>query len=148
MLKYSLLGLILLPLYVGAVPSSAIRTTNKVDICSTKTSTVRLVPTSVKNAVFKRDGVLANFVGICDGPRGCEVDHRVSLELGGSNDISNLIVKPYFGVCNMAQKDILENKLHKLVCSSMLSVQQAQEYLYSDWPTAYKTYVNSAGCSS
>ena len=45
-----------------------------------------------------------------------EIDHIVSLELGGSNDIANLFrekrdVSPGYKV-----KDKLENKLHDLVC--------------------------------
>jgi hypothetical protein len=47
----------------------------------------------------------------------CEVDHLISLELGGSNDIKNLWPEPYLPRPGARQKDVLENWLHKQVCS-------------------------------
>lgn len=131
---------------VAEIPSMAIRTTDKNLICTTRTPTIRDVPESVKMSAYVRQGIQGNHQGLCDGFRGCEVDHRVSLEAGGSNDLSNLIVAPYFGACNMAMKDVLENKIHRLICSDQLSVTQGQEYLYNDWETAYKLYINKNGC--
>ena len=128
------------------IPSEAIRTTDKLSICTTKTSTIRNVPEKVKKAVYARQGIKANHKGSCEGNRGCELDHRISLDVGGSNNISNLIVKPYFGECNMQQKDALENKLHKLICKDLINVDIAQDYLFNDWETAYKLYVDNAGC--
>ena len=131
---------------IANIPSPAIRTTDKLSICTTKTDTIRNVSEKVKKAVYARQGIPANHKGVCEGNRGCEVDHRISLEVGGSNDISNLIVKPYFGECNMTQKDVLENKIHKLICNDLITVDIAQDYLFNDWETAYKLYVDKAGC--
>ena len=53
-----------------------------------------------------------------------EIDHIVSLELGGSTDIANLFpekrdVSPGYKV-----KDKLENKLHDLVCDGTLTLRR------------------------
>jgi len=129
------------------IPPEAIRTTDKADICTTHTGTVRNVSEVTKGKIYGRQGISGDHKGICDGPRGCEVDHRISLEVGGSNDPANLIVAPYFGGCNMTQKDVLENKLHKLICTDQITVLQAQDYLFNHWQEAYKIYINSNGCN-
>lgn len=126
---------------------SAIRTTDVSDICSTPTSLIRNVPHSVKRQIYVRDGIPGgNYTGICSGDEGCEVDHRISLELGGSNDASNLMIQPYDGVCNAHDKDQLENKLHKLVCDDKLDIHQAQNMIFNDWVSAYRNYVDKNGC--
>ncbi len=71
----------------------------------------------------------------------------MSLELGGSNDISNLMIQPYDGQCNAHQKDALENRLHKLSCAKQIALADAQKQIYNDWESAYKLYVNPKGCN-
>jgi hypothetical protein len=71
-----------------------------------------------------------------------EIDHLVSLELGGSNDIRNLwpqsyITAPY----NAHMKDYLENKLHKMVCAGQIELLEAQKEISTDWISAYNKYV-------
>ena len=64
------------------------------------------------------------------------------MELGGSNDIANLWPEPYSGTeWNARKKDVLENKLHKLVCDKTITLQKAQHDISSNWITAYKLYV-------
>ena len=58
--------------------------------------------------------------------RTIEIDHIVSLELGGSNDIANLYPEPGSGRANYHVKDRLENKLHDLVCSGAMTLRAAQ----------------------
>lgn len=124
-----------------------IRTQDITDICNTRTGTIRNVPESVKRAVYIRDGVPGgNHTGVCDGPEGCEIDHICSLELGCTNDISNLMIQPYFGKCNAHMKDHLENKLHALVCSNVITIQEAQRVIYDDWKAGYAKYINPSGC--
>ena len=67
----------------------------------------------------------------------CEVDHLISLELGGSNDIKNLWPQPYLPRPGARQKDALENWLHQQVCSGKMSIADAQQAISSDWYTAY-----------
>ena len=71
-----------------------------------------------------------------------EIDHLISLGLGGSNDIHNLWPEsldthPWNG----RAKDRLEDRLHKLVCKGALSLDEAQAAIASDWIAAYQKYV-------
>jgi hypothetical protein len=67
----------------------------------------------------------------------CEVDHLISLELGGSNDIKNLWPEPYFPRPGARQKDVLENWLHKQVCLGKMPLADAQMMISRDWYEAY-----------
>lgn len=62
-----------------------------------------------------------------------ELDHLVSLELGGANDISNLW--PEVGKIPNP-KDPVENALHKAVCNGTVTLAAAQEAIATDWETA------------
>jgi 5-methylcytosine-specific restriction endonuclease McrA len=66
-----------------------------------------------------------------------ELDHLVPLELGGSNDITNLWPENYRGFLNADDKDRLENYLHDAVCSGRMPLQAAQETIATDWVKAY-----------
>ena len=63
-------------------------------------------------------------------PSCCEVDHLISLELGGSNDIANLWPEPY---PDATAKDKVENALHALVCHGKLNLRAAQRGIARDW---------------
>jgi hypothetical protein len=54
----------------------------------------------------------------------------VSLELGGSNDITNLW--PEVGKIPNP-KDAVENKLHDEVCTGTITLVTAQEEIAKDW---------------
>lgn len=100
------------------------------------TAKVRHVTTATKKKVFFTYGIDPR-VG---GPY--EVDHLISLELGGSNDIKNLWPESYTTQpLNARDKDQLENKLHALVCSGALPLATAQKAISEDWPAAYFKYV-------
>ena len=71
-----------------------------------------------------------------------EVDHLISLELGGSNDIRNLWPQSYTTQpWNAYKKDKLENKLKRMVCSGQIQLEQAQQEIANDWIAAYKKYI-------
>lgn len=71
-----------------------------------------------------------------------EVDHLISLELGGSNDIKNLWPQSYkTKPWNAHVKDDLENKLHEMVCAGQISMADAQHAIATNWIDAYKKYV-------
>jgi hypothetical protein len=70
-----------------------------------------------------------------------EYDHLISLELGGTNSINNLWPEPITGKWGARVKDVLENKLHKMVCSGEISLQQAQKEISTNWIETYKKYV-------
>ena len=72
-----------------------------------------------------------------------EIDHLISLELGGSNDIRNLWPESFDTQSwNAHVKDKLEDRLHKLVCDGTLSLREAQAAIASDWTAAYRKYVD------
>ena len=73
-----------------------------------------------------------------------EVDHLISLELGGSNAIRNLWPEPYAGRWGARTKDALENRLHALVCAGELSLGAAQRQEATSWVAAYLRYVGRA----
>lgn len=117
----------------------AVLTTNKAKICRQYTSTIRDVSQKMKNQVFARYGV-TNRTGWC-AAGGCEIDHLISLELGGSNAIGNLWPQPYVGTWNAHFKDALEARLHKLICDGALTPMQAQYMISHNWIIAYKRFV-------
>jgi hypothetical protein len=132
----------------------AVRTTNPYDVCSTadhrvSTKDVRNVSKSTSTAVYQSYGMSGPHQGYCvkpgagtgDHDNGCEVDHLISLELGGSNDQTNLWPQPYFGEWNARKKDRVENRLHAMVCSGLISLPEAQQMISKDWKGTYNRYV-------
>lgn len=98
----------------------------------------RKVSTSTKRAVYARYHVTPRSGAF-------EVDHLISLELGGSNDIANLWPQPYFGRLNAHDKDRLENQLHARVCRGEVALDEAQRAIAGDWIAALKKYGGKAG---
>jgi len=105
-----------------------------------RTPNIRNVTEKTKHQVYSNYNV-SNHAGYCAGPEGCEIDHLISLEIGGSNDAQNLWPQPFDGILNAHMKDILENKLHSMVCKGQISLDQAQKEISTDWVGAYKKYV-------
>jgi hypothetical protein len=99
-------------------------------------SSARDVPVARKIAVDLRYGVV-------DVPYRHEVDHLISLELGGSNGIRNLWPEPYAGRWGARTKDRLEDRLHELVCDGRIALDRAQHLEATDWIAAYRRFVGS-----
>jgi len=112
-------------------------TTDKDAICTKGyTKTVRNVPESLKNQIYQNYGVTDR------KPREYEIDHLISLELGGSNSVLNLWPESYeTQPLNARTKDKLENRMHKLVCDGKLDIKQAQDEIAKDWIGAYQRYI-------
>jgi hypothetical protein len=68
--------------------------------------------------------------------RESELDHLVPLELGGSNDATNLW--PELGKSSGNPKDYVESALNRAVCDGRVSLVAAQDAIASDWMTAEK----------
>lgn len=115
------------------------RTTNAKEICaqSFTTKDYRHVTEAQKNQVFE-DYKVTNHTGYC-GKAGCEIDHLISLELGGANDAANLWPQPYGEHPGAHEKDKLENFLHRQVCSGKMTLPEAQKAIATDWYAAYQT---------
>lgn len=96
-------------------------------------SSVRNVPTSEKNQVYTAYSITHHSTGEY------EVDHLVSLELGGSNDIANLWPEAASPTPGFHQKDKVENYLHAQVCSGAISLKKAQIEIATNWLAVYNS---------
>lgn len=106
------------------------------DLCSPTfhTASVRHVTAAERRQVFAEYHL--------GKPSGAyEVDHLVSLELGGTNDLKNLWPEAYAGAYGARTKDVLENRLHEMVCAGSLSLLDAQHDIETDWLAAFGRYV-------
>jgi hypothetical protein len=109
----------------------------KTVICSPsfRTDPIRNVPDSVKHQVEIEYGLEPKGYGST-----LEIDHIVSLELGGSNDPANLYPEkaafpdngPGYHV-----KDVLENAVHKAVCAGKIGLRTAQRAISRNWQLLY-----------
>ena len=105
-------------------------------LCDPKfhTGSIRSVSESEKRQVYA-EYKMADHQGACQS--GCEIDHLISLEIGGSNNLKNLWPQPY-APPGAHQKDVLENYLHREVCAGRLSLSVAQRKIATDWFAAYQ----------
>jgi hypothetical protein len=97
------------------------------------------IPMAVRQAVFHEYGM--------DGsqPREYEVDHLITPELGGTDDIQNLWPEPYATTeWNAHVKDELEDRLRQLVCDGKLDLPTAQRDIATNWISAYRKYFHTA----
>lgn len=95
-------------------------------------SSVRNVPTSEKDQAYAEYGIASHYTGQY------EVDHLVSLELGGSNDIANLWPELASPTPGFHQKDQVENYLHDQVCSGKIALHDAQVEIATNWLQVYQ----------
>ena len=103
---------------------------------------VRNVAPAVHRDVYKSAGVVegTNPDQCVNGKGGAyEVDHRISLMIGGTNNRSNLTLQEYCGDHNAHQKDVLELYVRNVALCKEHSVtlRQAQEMLYLNWAKTY-----------
>jgi hypothetical protein len=114
-------------------------------ICTVKWGRdARHVTTAMKKQVFAEYGLIGNNDASCvkdlNGRR-CEVDHLISRELGGADDVRNLWPQPYGSKpWNAILKDRVENRLHKEVCAKAISLIEARKEIKTDWRVPYKRY--------
>jgi hypothetical protein len=98
------------------------------------TSTVRSVSAATKRAVMARYGLPAKDLHLV------EIDHDISLEIGGSNAITNLWPQFYAtapGQLGAREKDAVETHLKGEVCSGAITLAQAQAAI-RDWVKVYE----------
>lgn len=117
----------------GCTPGDVMETDVKKICQQGYAGSVRNVPDSEKNQVYSEYGIASHT------PGQYEVDHLVSLELGGSNDISNLwpeLAEPRPG---FHDKDKVENYMHDQVCAGKISLQDAQVQIATNWLAIYNS---------
>ncbi len=113
-------------------PGAIIATATIEQICVPGYSrSVRNVPLEEKNQVYQEYTITHHAQGEY------EVDHLISLELGGSNDIANLWPEAADPRPGFHEKDQLENYLHDQVCSGSISLQEAQKKISTNWLGIY-----------
>lgn len=95
----------------------------------------RHVTEKVKRQVYAEYGIKKH------RPGQYEVDHLISLELGGSNDVSNLWPEAAEPRPGFHEKDKLENLLHQLVCHGQMTLVEAQAAIATDWLSLYNRLV-------
>lgn len=117
----------------------AVLPVTKADLCVPGyTKKVRNVPASVKRQVYAEYGITSHKAG------DFEVDHLISLELGGSNSIKNLWPESYkTQPWNARVKDVLENELHAEVCKGTIDLATAQKEISTDWVASYKKHFHT-----
>lgn len=117
-------------------PGDVVTGVTAAQVCTPGYSTsVRNVTSAEKAQVFRR-------YGIPDVAGKYEVDHFVSLELGGSNNVTNLWPEPYTPAPGAHQKDTVENYLHSQVCKGTMTLDAAQNSIRSDW---YAVFLHIGG---
>ena len=131
------------PAYVypnPALTQGAVLTTDASTICTPGyASSVRDVSTATKMQVYAEYGVSY------PQPLGAyEVDHFIPLEIGGSNDLTNLWPEPATPSPGFHQKDQFENFEHGQVCNGKISVAEAQSRMVSDWYFYWEEEVEGA----
>jgi len=81
-------------------------------------------------------------------PSHYEEDHLISLELGGNPRDPKSLWPEMWGTPGTPltsrgpkAKDAVENELHKEVCAGMLTLQEAQQIIVTDWFKYYRDHV-------
>jgi hypothetical protein len=122
----------------GATDSRVTQDNIKQTICvSGYTSTVR--PSSSITNKIKVERMQA--YGFTDSMGNYELDHLISLELGGSPDsVQNLWPESYNIPCGARAKDKVENLLHSEICKGSISLEEAQHEIVDNWEEVYTAH--------
>lgn len=116
----------------GSVRKASVR-----DLCPhADTKAVRHVTEAEKKAACREYGIPA---AKCTG-KNYEIDHSVSLELGGDNSLQNLWPEPEPQAREM--KDKVENWTHAQVCSGKMALPEAQRQIARDWYVLWQQMEN------
>jgi len=126
----------------GALNPAVNQANIKTTICVPNyTSTIRPKPsytTKLKLKQLRTVGAYASTLGASS----FEEDHLISLEIGGNpTSEQNLWPQHWSAPFGAHQKDQLENKLHRLVCSGTITLVEAQQSIASNWIAAYQKYI-------
>lgn len=123
-------------------PGVARRQTSAKDVCTPGfTASIRNVPSTVRDQVF-----ISYFGAVPADPLAYEIDHFISLELGGGNDIRNLWPQPYAPLPGARQKDVVETFLKHEICKNSITLAQAQHIISIDWYACYLSIQNKLAC--
>ncbi len=112
-----------------------VRTTDARQICAKgfTTKAYRRTTLRMKKQVCAAYGIRQG----CPG-KTIEIDHLISLELGGADDVRNLWPQTYAPVPGAHQKDLVENWLHREVCAGRIALPEAQRAISTNWLAVYR----------
>jgi hypothetical protein len=117
----------------ACTPGAVIDGVTREQLCTFGYSkTVRDVSAQTKQVVYAAYGIDHHAKGEF------QVDHLISLELGGSNDDSNLWPQPALPAPGYREKDRFENYLHDQICTGKLKMADVQQEISLDWASAYR----------
>lgn len=126
------------------VTPGVVRTTDIKIVCGQTTGQFRNTTEKMKNQVYAWYGVdkakllPGTHSSVVDRKRPLyEIDHLISLELGGADDVRNLWPQPYYEHPGAREKDLVENYLHKRVCAGEIKLADAQKQIAEDWYAVY-----------
>lgn len=111
----------------------AVMTVDMGTICHTSTDARRHVDRKLRMQVYQEYGV-----SYPQGPGMYEVDHLIPLELGGSNDLTNLWLEAAEPRPGFHEKDQVENYLHAQVCKGAMTLEDAQTQIRTNWLAVYE----------
>jgi hypothetical protein len=80
----------------------------------------------IKNQLLKKEGLT--------DASAYELDHVVPLALGGHpTDPKNLRLQPWDGPDGARAKDVIETRLHRMVCNGLVPLKEAQACIGAIW---------------
>jgi len=97
-------------------------------------ATVRSMPKSKKNKVYEMYGISK------ERRKNYVIDHLISLQLCGNNEIKNLFPQSREGKFNSRTKDKTENYLKREVCKGNMLLEDAQTVIAEDWLSVWEHY--------
>lgn len=145
--KYYHHGSVLLP--NPQISPGEVRTTDLNIICGESTKDFRHTSESLKQRVYENYDEIPHQKDCHDTihiskkgkqrTEACEVDHIISLELGGADSERNLFPQPYNPPDGLGAhaKDAVENYLHRQVCYHGYPIEKAQKEIATDWYQVY-----------
>jgi len=117
---------------VSCTPGDIFPKATKEQICTPGyASSVRNVSQTLKRKLYSQYGLNQRL------PGQYVIDHLVPLQLGGSNDASNLWPERTAPPLGSYEKDRVETYLHDEVCDGHIALQQAQIEIAVDWIAVY-----------
>jgi hypothetical protein len=90
-------------------------------------TSVRNVSQSLKNKIYASYGIVSH------KPYEYEIDHLISLSLGGSNDQSNLFPEAAEPRPGYHEKDKVEMFMYRSVCNGSMNLSDAQRIIATNW---------------
>lgn len=127
----------------GAIDRQVTQRTIKKTICVSGYSQTVRPSTSYTNPLKLK---IMQEYGFTDAPANYELDHLISLELGGNpTNEQNLWPESYTQIPGAREKDRVENYLHDQVCNGTITLEEAQKEISTDWINVYNRIILKHG---